>query len=910
MNWYQLNIKESLEETSSQITGLSAKERTERLERNGLNQLTPPKKKNKLLKFLSYFNDLLIYVLIFAAVFKFLDGYWLYQFSGGEADYFSGPIILLVILINAFIGYFQERKALQSLNAITSILADDSTIYEDGVRKKVLSRELVVGDIVYLTPGSIIPADLRIIESFGLVVDEAILTGESLPVSKELEALTGEVGLGDRLNMLYSGTMVNSGTGKGVVVEVGENTELGKISNNLKQVRENKTPLLVKIHKLSKQIFVAVIILAILLSVFMFVLPYNGIYVGNINGWTQVLTSVIIIAVSTVPEALPAVISIILSLGVGGMAKQNAIIKKMPTIETLGSMSVVCSDKTGTLTKNEMTLMSLVTTNHSLKEKVNRELVGKLLKPENQKIYETLIKVAAYCHDTKILYKKDKKEIIGSPTEGALIETANQVIEEVEHHIHSKIPFDSSYKYMAILVDYEGELWIVQKGAPDVLLASAKYQDDNGRAQPINQKFWEDSIDELARMGQRVLAASVKKVPNNLEEFSHEALVRDMVFCGLFGIIDPPKEEAIVAVHDCLSAGVNVKMITGDHKETAIAIAREIGILNPENALTGKDIEALTDDELVALVSDCNVYARTTPEHKLRLVSAIQNNGHIVGMTGDGVNDAPALKKADIGIAMGIKGTEVTKEAADMVLADDNFATIAKSIKEGRRVFDNIMKTIYFMLPTAFAQGLIIVFSILFGLELHLTPIHVLWINMVTTITLSFALGFEKADNDIMRRNPKNPNEGILNKYSLVRTVYVTLLIAGLGLLLNWQMGALLSVDGSISEVDTRVLNTTLIQLIVVCQLAYMINCRKVFKFAIDKTMLTNKVLWISIGALLLLQAILIYVPFMNSGLNTAMLNITHLGISSLGGVIVFVIVELEKLVTRTIRRKKDLPLF
>ncbi|EMG28728.1 HAD-IC family P-type ATPase [Listeria fleischmannii] len=509
--------------------------------------------------------------------------------------------------------------------------------------------------------------------------------------------------------------------------------------------------------------------------------------------------------------------------------------------------------------------------------------------------FRRLVEIALYCNDTKIDYHDGKREVIGNPTEGALLELANRANLSQDNHLIYKIPFDSLYKYMAVLVIIDGENYIYLKGAPDVILGLAKQQVEKDTSTPLDLEYWESRISEFASKGQRVLAAAYKKVSSEKEHLTHEDLHDEMIFAGLYGIIDPPKKEAIEAVGVCREAGISVKMITGDHKDTAIAIAEEIGIENYNNALVGSEIEGLSDKELRDVVADHDVFARTTPEHKLRLVTAIQENGHVVGMTGDGVNDAPALKKADIGIAMGIKGTQVTKDASDMVLADDNFATIVKAVKEGRRVYDNLKKTIYFALPTAFAQGLLVVVSLLANMPLPLTSVQILWLNMVTTITLSFALGFEPYANDLMKRKPRDPKENILDSYAIIRVAYVSVLIAVLG----FAVEAYLRGKG----VDTAVIQTTLLQTIVFGQAFYMINCRELIKFPIDKGILKNNVLWGSLAILLVLQAIVIYVPVFHTIMETTALNVTQLGISLLAGLGVFVVVEIEKLIYRLVKK-------
>ena len=633
-----------------------------------------------------------------------------------------------------------------------------------------------------MKPGDIIPADLRLLDAYNLVVEEAILTGESTPVNKSTDIIESEADLGDRLNMVFSGTLVNAGSAKAVVVETGDRTEIGKISEHLKSVEDSETPLITKMKLMNKQIFAVVAGLIVFLVIFSF-------FYRDMTG-DELLSAMIALAVSAIPEGLPAVLSIILSVGVTRMARQNAIIKKMPAVETLGSMEVICSDKTGTLTKNEMSVVAVITADDLFDTTDPNEHDNQINQTSSNQALTKMVETALYCNDTKITYKGGVREIIGNPTEGALLDWANQMALTENVKEISKLPFDSAYKYMATLVDVEDKRYIYLKGAPDVLLDLVEKEVAHNQVKVFDESPWNEKIATNAKLGQRILAAAYKEVSNTKETLTHEDISSDMILVGLFGIIDPPKKEAIEAVRVSRQAGISVKMITGDHKDTAMAIAKDIGIENYANALVGKDIEALSDEELEKVVMSTDVFARTTPEHKLRLVEAIQRNGQIVGMTGDGVNDAPALKQADIGIAMGIKGTEVTKDAADMVLSDDNFATITSAVKEGRRVYENLKKTIYFSLPTAFAQGLLVVVSLLADRPLPLSSVQILWLNMVTTITLSFALGFEPLDEKGMTRPPRDPKENILSSYAIFRTVYVSLLLAGLGFLINSFLGS------------------------------------------------------------------------------------------------------------------------
>lgn len=879
MEWFQKETDQVLVDLQSSVDGLADGERQKRVASEGKNSLTTEKEVSKLAKFFHHFHDLLIYVLIISAVLKGISG-----------DFIDMSIILLVVIINSIIGYVQEAKASDSLKSLSSMMSTEAVILSEGEKQVVPAESLVKGDLVFLNPGDIVPADLRLLRAYNLVVEEAILTGESTPVEKQTASIKEEVELGDRTNTVYSGTLVSSGSGQGVVIGTGDQTELGKISQHLKNIGDTETPLIKKMKTLNKQIFYTLVVLIV--GLVLFSLVFRD-FTGN-----ELLSAMIALAVSAVPEGLPAVLSIILSVGVSRMAHKQAIIKKMPAVETLGSMGVICSDKTGTLTKNEMHVVSVITADETLSTKdsyLEKEM--DLNQIEQNPPLKKLIEAALYCNDTKISYKNGQREVIGNPTEGALLEWANHLAILEEEHDISKIPFDSSYKYMATLVDIEDRRMIYLKGAPDVLLHMVSEQLQITGKKAFHPLYWEEKIAQQAKQGQRILAAAFKEVPREKETLTHEDVKDGMVLAGIFGIIDPPKKEAIDAVRVSQQAGISVKMITGDHKDTAVAIAKQIGLRNVDHAVEGKDIEGLSDAELAAIVLDHDVYARTTPEHKLRLVHAIQENGHIVGMTGDGVNDAPALKQADIGIAMGIKGTQVTKDAGDMVLADDNFATITGAVAEGRRVYDNLKKTIYFSLPTAFAQGLLVVVSILLDNPLPLTSVQILWLNMVTTITLSFALGFEPLAKDAMKRSPRNPKENILNGYAIFRIVYVSILLAVLGFYINSLLDN--------RDTTPAVMQTTLIMTIVFGQTFYMINCREITRFSLNRSIVANKVLWLSLLALFCLQALLLYAPFMHIALGTTTIGFDHILLSFMAGIVVFVLVEIEKFVTSLLMGKQ-----
>uniref|UniRef100_UPI00403F5020 HAD-IC family P-type ATPase n=1 Tax=Candidatus Enterococcus willemsii TaxID=1857215 RepID=UPI00403F5020 len=843
MKWYQLANTKIMEQLNTTKTGLTSEERTHRLETSGYNRMKEGKQLKGWQKVLKHFTDLLMVVLLVAAILKFVTG-----------EYVEGTIIFLVVIVNGFVGYWQERKAEESLNGLKQMMGQEAVILIEGNRQTVPTEELVQGDIVVLSAGDVVPADIRLIEVHDLLIEESILTGESEAAEKTVECLLDELPAGDQKNMAFSGTHVQAGTSIGIVVEVGDNTEIGKINQALQSVQSQTTPLVKKLQNLNQQIFRGI------MGLIVFLVFFTTLHYGM--EWQLMFSAMIALIVAMIPEGLPAVLTMILSIGVKEMSEENAIIKSMPSVETLGSMTVICSDKTGTLTKNEMTVVNVATTQA-----------------------ERLVEIMNNCQELKQTDNQEATMLTGNPTELALLHYVEEHAPMLRlKSVESKIPFSSSYKYMATLHLEDNQAVIFVKGAPEVLLAKSNLsQEERGQ--------WQKQATQFAQQGQRVLGFAFKEVATDLE-LSHEALT-NLTFAGLTGIIDPPKESAIQAVKECQQAGIVVKMITGDHKETAKAIGKQIGLTNTEIVLEGRDIDQLSEEELTSQVKQVDVFARTTPEHKLRLVSALQANGEIVGMTGDGVNDAPALKKADIGIAMGIKGSEVSKQAADMVLADDNFHTIAKAVKEGRKIFDNLKKTINFFLPTSLAQGLVVVFALLMNRPLPLSPIQILWVNMVTTITLSYALGFEKAGKDTMNRPPRATNEGILSKYSIFRIGYVSLLIIIPAYFLAIQF------EGQALQ------QTILLQNIVLAQGLYMINCRELTSPSINKGLFENRPLFFSLAVLAILQFTVLFLPTMQQWIGTTSLTMTQQLLIFANAALLFAIVEIEKVVTTAIQRKR-----
>ncbi|MEW5496072.1 cation-transporting P-type ATPase [Enterobacter cloacae] len=883
---YQQTVEQVLAHTQSQATGLDRAEAQARLQKHGPNALPEKKGKPAWLRFLAHFNDVLIYVLLAAAVLTAIMGHWV-----------DTLVILGVAVINALIGHIQESNAEKSLKSIRNMLSSEARVIRDGNHETIPTTEIVPGDIIVLRAGDRIPADMRLIEAHNLRVEEAILTGESTVVDKHTNPLNGELPLGDRTNLVFSGTTVSAGGGIGVVIATGQETELGHINQMMDGIEKHRTPLLVQMDKLGKAIFA--IILAMMAALFIFSLVFREIPMG------ELLLSLISLAVASVPEGLPAIISIILSLGVQAMARKRAIIRKLPTVETLGAMTVVCSDKTGTLTMNEMTVKAIITADACYRVDGNSyEPVGNIylegsdepMQIQPDTVLEQYLRTIDLCNDSQLIQdERGLWGITGGPTEGALkVLAAKAHLAPVMTTLINKIPFDSQYKYMSTHYQIGSEEQILITGAPDVIFALCAQQQTRNGAQAFDRAYWESEMERYARQGLRMVAAAFKPA-NGEHALTHDDLSHGLIFLGIAGMMDPPRPEAIDAINACQQAGIRVKMITGDHPQTAMSIGQMLGITNSEQAVTGYQLEKMDDTELADAAVKYDIFARTSPEHKLRLVKALQDKGEIVGMTGDGVNDAPALRQADVGIAMGIKGTEVTKEAADMVLTDDNFATIASAVKEGRRVYDNLKKTILFIMPTNLAQGLLIVIALLAGNIIPLTPVLILWMNMATSATLSFGLAFEAAERNIMRRPPRQTGQHVMDAYAVWRVAFVGTMIA----IAAFALEALLAPRGHSAEF----IRTVLLQMLVCAQWVYMINCRNTEGFSLNRGLLANKGIWLVTGVLFLLQAAIIYLPFMQMLFGTEALPLRYWFVTLAVAGVMFFVVEIEKRLTRRFRK-------
>ena len=772
-NWYNKSKKEIYEEFGiTGETGLSDEQVIINREKYGSNELQAQKKKSLFVKFLEQFKDFMIIVLIIAAVVSGVVGYI------EEGKITDSLIILVVVIVNAIIGVAQEAKAEKSLEALQKLSSHSAKVIRNGQVNVVASRELVPGDIVVLDTGDYVPADLRIIEAANLKSQEASLTGESVPSEKNSATIESEkVGVGDRTNMLFSSSLITYGRGKGVVVETGMNTEVGKIAGIISNTVKSETPLQTKLNKLGKTLGIAALVICVVIFVI-------GLLYGKQP--LDMFMTAVSLAVAAIPEGLAAVSTIVLAIGVQRMVKRNAIVKKLPAVETLGSASVICSDKTGTLTQNKMTV-----------EKVFYD--GKLIDMKDITDSEImdlkrLVHIAMLCNDTKV---SASNELTGDPTETALVDMGFKLDFTPELYITyprvEEVPFDSDRKLMTTVHQVGDKYLVYTKGGVDELLSRCKGYIFDGNVKYDLEEYKKKITAQNEQMAQnalRVLAMGYKELEHMPSKDEMKEIESDLIYVGMVGMIDPPREEVKAAVAKCKSAGIKTVMITGDHKITATAIAKALGIMEDgDEAITGAELEEMSDDELIKRVRNIAVYARVSPEHKVRIVKAWQANGEIVAMTGDGVNDAPALKTADIGCAMGIVGTDVSKEAADVILTDDNFSTIVSAVEEGRRIYDNILKAIQFLLSSNVGEIILLFLAILiapllasqFGIDIKLIepllPIHILWVNLVTDSLPALALAVDPAEKDIMNRKPNKKQKGIFTKGMTWRIVYQGVMI-------------------------------------------------------------------------------------------------------------------------------------
>lgn len=895
-HWHHLPIDEVLELLKSDRgKGLDRFEIESRLAEFGLNVISTKKGQGRLLRFLLQFHQPLIYILIASGVVTAFLGEWV-----------DSGVIFGVVLVNALVGYLQEAKAVDALAALSRTMTTEATVLRQGEKRRLSATDLVVGDIVFLQSGDKVPADMRLLHGRDLQIAESALTGESVPVSKDPQSLGIETALADRRNMAYASTLVTYGQGTGVVTNTGDDTEVGKISQLISASETLLTPLTRKINRFSNVLLYVILGLAL-----------TTIMVGILRGqsFLDMLMAAVALSVGAIPEGLPAAVTITLAIGVSRMAKKRAIIRKLPAVETLGSTTVICTDKTGTLTENQMTVQEIMAggIHYTVSGTGYNPQMGDVLRRGDVVTYDpsfTLLeclRAGLLCNDSRIIEQDGVWQVQGDPTEGALLTSARKggLTDEALFAAprQDTLPFESEHQYMATLhsVGVE-EPSVFLKGAVEPILTRCSHQmDAHGDLARLDVVEIQQVVEAMAGQGLRVLAFAKRELPQGRRSVTHEDVASGLVFLGLQGMIDPPRPEAIAAVKICRSAGIQVKMITGDHPATALAIARQVGLTNQSqmvqgqakalSVLTGADLAKMSDSELIARAADTFVFARATPEQKLRLVEALQASGQVVAMTGDGVNDAPALKKADIGVAMGITGTEVAKEAADMVLTDDNFSSIEAAVEEGRGVFDNLTKFIAWTLPTNLGEGLVILTAIFLGVTLPILPVQILWINMTTAGFLGLALAFEPKEPGLMLRMPRVPGSPILTKMIIFRICLVSLLMLG-GAFGLFEYALLRGT--TLEEARTAAVNA-----FVLIELFYLFNCRSLEKSIFRLGFFSNRWVLGGAGTMFCLQLAYTYLPVMNRLFQSAPVGLVLWGQTVTVGAAVFLIVELEKMMWR-----------
>ncbi len=891
--WYQKGIEEIFTELETSVHGISSSEAHFRLETSGPNQLPEKSSETLWIFFFRQIQNPLIYVLIGSSILAVAMG-----------KITDGFVVFGVVIINALIGFFQEYRSSKEIAALKMMVPDTAVVIRDGHPQTVQSSQLVPGDIILLQSGDKIPADIRLFEVFNLKVIEAALTGESVPSEKTADAISEEVSLGDRKNIAFSGTTVASGTARGVVIQTGTATELGKINTMLIETQNPETPLTRSIARVA--LFLTYTILFVGAALF---------GVALLRGYpvADAILASITLAVAAIPEGIPAIITIALAIGVRRMANRKAAIRHLPAVETLGSTTVICSDKTGTITKNEMTVRSVWTLQNT------GDFIGTGYDPAGKLLIEgleytdlpadlkELFTAGILCNDAYLRNKNGRWVIEGDPTEGALLTSAQKaglLSEQIrkEHPRIGAIPFESDHKFMATCHKKDSGKIIYLKGAPEIVIGRCKFE--TGAEDTVVQ-----AVQNFTQYGKRVLAFAKREVSETTSEIGFDDVQGDLSFIGLQAMIDPPREEVKAAIGMCHTAGITVKMITGDHQATAAAIGVDLKIISSQGSLSGELLDHMNDSELSEAAATVNIFARVAPEHKLKLVTALQKNGEVVAMTGDGVNDAPALKRADIGVAMGITGTDVSKDAADIILTDDNFATIVSAVEEGRRVYDNLIKSLAFVLPTNFGEALILLATVAFfpitgDVPLFpMSPVQILWINLVATVTLALPLAFEAKEIDIMNRMPRKPGEPLLNKFVLLRTVFVALLITGAGLglfihVFNRETNAGIACSVALIKAQTMAVTS-----IVFLQIFYLLNCRSLQRSIFSIGVFSNKSILAGIFILIVLQAGFVYLPFMNALFGSLPLDMKSWLESILFGAVVLPIITIEKALRN--RRKK-----
>ncbi|TWT91491.1 cation-transporting P-type ATPase [Stieleria varia] len=892
-NWHQLHPSEILDRFETELeSGLDHASVESRRERFGPNAITQRKGQGPLIRFLLEFHQPLVYILLAAGLITAVLQEWV-----------DSGVIFAVVLMNAIIGFVQESKALKAIDALTRVMTSEATVLREGVKRRLSAQELVPGDIVFLQSGDKVPADLRLLVCRELQTDESTLTGESVPIEKHAEPMDQDTIVADRRNMAYSSTLVTYGTAVGVVVSTGDRTEIGRISELISSAEVLATPLTRKIAHFSG--IMLYVILAMAVATFV---------VGVIRGERalDMFMAAVALAVGAIPEGLPAAVTITLAIGVGKMARRNAIIRKLPAVETLGSTTVICSDKTGTLTQNQMTVREVLSGGQRYHiTGVGYAPEGEILcegQPVDVREHQLLVEcltAGMLCNDSTLVKTMGDWHAEGDPTEVALIVSARKAglspkqVKQERPELDS-IPFESQHQYMATLHDAgsDGSRIAYLKGSVESILQRCD-RIHGGEANDIafDPGVIHRHVEEMAADGLRVLAFARCELPSGAESIDHNDVAHGLSFVGLQGMIDPPRPEAVQAVQACQAAGIQVKMITGDHAGTAAAVAASIGLSGPESSrsaegvMTGRMIAELSDTELHDAVETTAVFARVAPEQKLRLVRALQHRHHVVAMTGDGVNDAPALRRADIGVAMGVTGTEVAKEAADMVLTDDNFSSIEAAIEEGRGVFDNLVKFIIWTMPTSIAEGLVIMLAIFAGTMLPILPVQALWINMTTAVLLGLMLAFEPKEPGIMNRPSRDPAKPLLDRALVVRILIVSaILVMGSFGLLAWELA---------QDETEAAARTVVVNVIVFGEIFYLFNCRSLTLSMFSVGLFSNRWLLVGTGLMIALQLAFTYVPAMNRMFDSAPIGqdkwLLILGV----GVLIYSVVGFEKWLRR-----------
>ncbi|WP_278393711.1 HAD-IC family P-type ATPase [Sphingobium yanoikuyae] len=882
--WHALPPEEALATLSVEATGLDQRDAEARLRRYGPNALPEAPRQHPLLRFLAHFNSVLIYFLLGAALIALLLNHGI-----------DAAVILAVVLVNAVVGFIQEGKAEEALGAIQDMIAPHAMVLRSGERRVVAVPDLVPGDIVLLEAGDRVPADIRLLRARGLLVDEAALTGESVAAEKHQTLIAADAGIADQNNMAFSGTLVAAGQATGLVVETGSHTQIGRISGMLKAVEVGKTPLVRQIDDFARLMTWSVLAGAVVL--FLFAVLARGFH------WIDALIAIVALSVGVVPEGLPAVITITLAIGVQRMAARQAVIRRLPAVETLGATSVICTDKTGTLTRNEMTVRHLLLPGGDLHVSGSGYApAGAISLAEGGDDAAALadaapiLRCGLLCNDALLRQADDGWTVQGDPMEGALVALAMKAGLSADHVRDEwpridEIPFDAAYRFMATLHRApDGSSAIFIKGAPEAVLAMTG----------ADAVAWDARLSAAADRGERLLGFAVKRITGAPDRIGFDDLKNGVELLGLMGFIDPPRDEARQAIAQCRSAGIAVKMITGDHVGTAIAIARQLALDDDPQAMSGAEVEVLDDAALAARVRDVDVFARSSPEHKLRIVRALQSHGLVVAMTGDGVNDAPSLKQADVGTAMGIKGTEAAKEAAEMVLLDDNFASIVAAVREGRTVYDNIRKVISWTLPTNGGETLAVVIAIIAGFALPMTATQILWINLVLTVTLGLVLAFEPTEPGTMERRPRAAGAPLLSPFLLWRIMLVSVLMGAMAL------GIFFYAQHVGHDIDTA--RTMVVNMLIVGEIFYLFNVRFLHMRSLTlRGAMGTPIVLAAIVAVVIAQLLFTYAPFMHDIFDSRPLSLTD-GLMIIGlGAAMFAVLELEKLAAHRLAWFEDI---